>query len=394
MTPLLSRIYFNAVYGALGGLLGWLLFGVYGEKNPSRDPAFLPAQVVVKTADGTDKTYLLVGPGEEDAAANRILPSSAIGQAILGKKPGEVAEVKGQVDAKGEPVRLEIVSSYFLTREHINWIIGGMLIGGLIGYFVVSVEAIRDRSMVRFARLASYGVVLGIIGGVVGMLIAEYFNYFVVYVMGGGAIVGILARGLAWSILGVAIGMSEGIAARSIGKFSYGTLGGAIGGFVGGCLFMIFYEISLRSGSATFSDFFNALGLVIMGACIGSLSALVQAMFQPACVKVLRGWQEGREYPLDKTASLLGRDEHADIALFRDMKVEKKHAFIRRIEARYVLVNNGAPAECTLVNDVPVKDAQSRDLHDGDKIQLGNVLLRFQLRAASQRAMGKRAAGS
>ena len=75
------------------------------------------------------------------------------------------------------------------------------------------------------------------------------------------------------------------------------------------------------------------------------------------------------------------------------MKVEKKHAFIRRIEARYVLVNNGAPAECTLVNDVPVKDAQSRDLQDGDKIQLGNVLLRFQLRAASQRAMGKRACG-
>ena len=26
---LLTRIYFNAVFGALGGLLGWLLFGVF-----------------------------------------------------------------------------------------------------------------------------------------------------------------------------------------------------------------------------------------------------------------------------------------------------------------------------------------------------------------------------
>jgi predicted component of type VI protein secretion system len=113
------------------------------------------------------------------------------------------------------------------------------------------------------------------------------------------------------------------------------------------------------------------------------LSALVQAVFQPACVKVLRGWQEGREYPLDKDASSLGRDEHADIALFRDMKIEKQHAFIRRVNARYVLVNNGAPAEFTLVNDAPVP--QSQELQEGDRIQLGNVLLRFHMRAAANR---------
>lgn len=312
---LLSRIYFNAVFGALGGLLGWMLFGVFGDKNPTKDESLL-----------------------------------------------------------------------FLTREHVNWVLGGLLIGGLIGYFVVSVEAIRDRSVVRFARLASYGAVLGVVGGGIGMVFAEYLNYLVVHFSGGNFLVAMFARGLAWSLLGVAIGMSEGVAARSLGKFSYGMLGGAIGGFVGGCLFMIFYEVAIKFGSTTY--FGNALGLVIMGACIGSLSALVQAVFQPACVKVLRGWQEGREYPLDKPANLLGRDEHADIALFRDMKVEKQHAFIQRVEARYVLVNNGAPAEFTLVNDSPV--SQSRELQDGDKIQLGNVLLRFHLRVAANRARPKR----
>src|SRR5437868_401906 len=30
---LLSRIYFNAVFGGLGGLLGWLLLGVFCDKN-------------------------------------------------------------------------------------------------------------------------------------------------------------------------------------------------------------------------------------------------------------------------------------------------------------------------------------------------------------------------
>src|SRR5205807_9642620 len=109
--------------------------------------------------------------------------------------------------------------------------------------FVVSVEAIRDRSWMRFVRLASYGVVLGAVGGALGMLIAERVNYALV---GGiGAIRGsalkflgtVLTRGVGFLFLGLAVGLSEGIAARSLGKISYGGLGGALGGFLGGSLF-------------------------------------------------------------------------------------------------------------------------------------------------------------
>jgi hypothetical protein len=306
---LLVRVYFNAVFGGLGGLLGWMLFGVFGDKNAPQDR--LTAQMLL----------------------------------------------------------------------------GGALIGGAIGYFVVSVEAVRDRNPVRFARLASYGVALGALGGALGMLVGDWVNFQLVGVLGasreGGTthLLGtMLARGLGWMFLGGAVGLSEGVAARSLGKFSYGTLGGAIGGFVGGALFGLFYLKTLdQAGSALW----GALGLVILGACIGSLSALVQGVFQPASVRVLRGWQEGREYALDKLNCLLGRDEHADIALFRDMKVEKKHAFIRREGSRYVLVNNDAPPEQTLVNGEPVR--QAHDLNDGDRIQLGNIVLRFQLRAAVAR---------
>jgi hypothetical protein len=298
--PLLARIYYNAVFGALGGLLGWLLFGVFGDRNPGEDTGWL------------------------------------------------------------------------------NSLLGGALIGGCIGYFVVSVEAIRDGAFVKFARLASYGVVLGAVGGAVGMLVGDQINFLLVKVENEGWFMRLLARGIGWTFLGVAIGMSEGIAARSLGRFSYGTLGGAIGGFVGGCLFLLLYETALSTGSTTY--FGSATGLAILGACIGSLSALVQGVFQPACVRVLRGWQEGREYPLEKPASLLGRDEHADIALFRDMKVEKRHAFIKRFGERYVLVSNNAPPEFTRVNDAQVR--QPQELQDGDRIQLGNVVLRFHLRAA------------
>jgi hypothetical protein len=312
----LVRLYYNAVYGALGGLLGWMLFGVFGNKNSS--------------------------PGLE---------------------------------------------------QILQMLLGGTFIGGCIGFLVVSVEAIRDGALIRIARLGTYGVILGSIGGAIGMLIGDQVNVWLNYlffeqVYKGqqvptllSIVVAMVARGLGWTVLGVAIGMSEGIAAKSLGKFSYGTIGGLLGGFFGGCLFGLFYYVAVQQQGSSY--WANAMGLVILGACIGSLSALVQAVFQPGCVKVLRGWQEGREYPLEKAASLLGRDEHADIALFRDMKVEKKHAWIKREGPRYILVNNGAPPQFTLVNDVPI--AQAQELHDGDRIQLGNVLLRFQARAAVNR---------
>jgi hypothetical protein len=325
--PLLSRIYFNAVFGALGGILGWVLLSVFGRANFDQ------------------------------------------------RKAGELFS---------------------------QLLLGGALLGGSIGYFVVSVEAIRDRSWLRFVRLATYGTLLGAAGGAVGMVVADQVNYWLVSAIGpirytdapfvkAMKFLGtVLTRGLGFLFLGCAVGVSEGIAARSLGKFSYGAVGGTLGGFVGGALFGLLYELAKGGGATT--AFAGALGFFIMGACIGSLSALVRGVFQPASVRVLRGWQEGREYPLDKPDNTLGRDEHVDIALFRDMKVEKHHAVIRRApgQSRYVLLNTGAPPGYTLVNDAPV--AQSCELHDGDRIQLGNVVLRFQLRAAQQRARGRRAA--
>lgn len=308
----LGRIYDNALFGGLGGLLGWLLFGILGNRNVSDD--------------------------------------QATSQALL----------------------------------------GGALIGGAIGYLVVAGEAIRDLALLRVFRLASIGLILGAIGGAVGLLVGDWVNYFLVERLGANrarllVFLGtMLARALGWLCLGLAIGLSEGIAARSLGRMSYSTLGGTLGGFVGGGFFGALYQIALRQpelGAAL-----SAIGLIILGACIGSLSALVNLAFQPASLRVQAGWQEGREYGLDRAESSVGRDEHVDIPLFRDMRVEKYHATVRREGNRYLLWNNGAPPEWTRVNDEPV--VQCRELHDGDRIQLGQVILRFQARAAKPDGRG------
>jgi MFS family permease len=298
------RIYFNAVFGGLGGLLGWMLFGE------------------------------------------------------------------------------------FVSDEWDWWVsalIGGALIGAIIGYFVVSVDAILDRALVRFARYAAYGVLLGGLGGAAGFWIGDWVRHLLVGLGGfelstGQMVLSVLGRGCGWMVFGLAVGVSEGIAARSFGKFSYGAVGGSLGGFIGGCIFGWLMEVLNKEDASYYWG--QAIGLVVLGACIGSLTALVEEVFKPAALKVLRGWQEGREYPLVKPASVVGRDEGVDVLLLRDMKVEKRHIVIHRRGNRFVLVNNQAPAQHTLVNGEPV--AQSCELQDGDRIQLGNVVLRFMMRAAAK----------
>jgi transcription elongation factor GreA len=51
--------------------------------------------VKVKDLDhGDEEVYVLVGPGDEDYDNNKILTSSPVGQGLLGKKIGDVAEIK------------------------------------------------------------------------------------------------------------------------------------------------------------------------------------------------------------------------------------------------------------------------------------------------------------
>jgi transcription elongation factor GreA len=66
------------------------------------DPSQLPKDAVVfgsrvKVMDldmDEEETFELVGPGQDDPDRNRILTTSPIGQGLLGKKKGEVAEIE------------------------------------------------------------------------------------------------------------------------------------------------------------------------------------------------------------------------------------------------------------------------------------------------------------
>src|ERR1700731_682927 len=65
------------------------------RNNFTGDAVVFGARVQVKDLDlDEEETFELVGPGEEDYNKNKILITSPIGQGLVGKKRGDVAEIQ------------------------------------------------------------------------------------------------------------------------------------------------------------------------------------------------------------------------------------------------------------------------------------------------------------
>ncbi|MFO0814553.1 MAG: FHA domain-containing protein [Gemmatales bacterium] len=267
-----------------------------------------------------------------------------------------------------------------------NWswhtlaLMAGLIIGSCIGLGLAAVDALVDQSLIRFIRYGAVGILLGGLGGAAGCWLGEWVNYSIVATSGTGGLLAkagsIVARMMGWALFGCAVGMSEGVAAYSRRKMQYGAIGGALGGALGGLFFGILLA-ALQPGESSYL-WGQALGLVLLGALIGLLRALVEEVLKPAAIRVVQGWHEGREYSVVKERTLLGRDEAVDILLLRDMAVMKRHAILKRDGGRYWLQRLDGSAQDTRVNDQVVNDQM--EVQNGDRIQLGATVIRMVLK--------------
>lgn len=254
-----------------------------------------------------------------------------------------------------------------LVRTDSIWLrdaLAGVAIGGSIGYVLNAAGPLRDGAWLALARSASLGAAAGAIGGAVGLILGEYIL--------GGFQGGLIGRAVSWSVLGLGIGASQGLAYRSVQKLTFGLVGGGLGGLLGGYLFEW-----LREGFGNRYDLGQGLGILLLGAGLGLGLALVEQALRKAWVVVLRGRQEGRAYLLSRRRCALGLDERAEVGLFGDPTVARRHAEIEARGDGYILHALASPGQ-TRVNGQPV--AGSRPLVDGDKIELGNTWIVFRRR--------------
>lgn len=240
----------------------------------------------------------------------------------------------------------------------------GVAIGGTIGYFLNAAGPFRDGAWLKLARKATWGALAGAVGGAVGLVLGE--------IVGDWFRGGLIGRALAWAILGVGIGVSQGLADRSTQRLIYGVLGGAIGGLVGGCLFEL-----LKRAMGNRNTLSQGIGIVIVGAGLGLFLALVEQALRRAWVQVQSGRQEGRIYLLARKKSVVGLDERAEVGIFGDPQVTRRHAEVEATSQGYVLHNYAASGR-TRVNGAVVGSSQT--LKDGDRIEVGQTRLVFRQR--------------
>ncbi len=244
-------------------------------------------------------------------------------------------------------------------------LIFGALIGAFIGAFLASIEAMSVGQWRQALRGIRSGGVIGAAGGALGLFVGEIaFD-----ILGG-----LNGRILGWALLGIAVGLGVGWAARSAARRRNGALGGLLGGALGG----FFYQ----SLTATFPQAFGrAIAIVILGALIGFFIGLVGELLKRGWLMVVRSQsrnaREGREYPLVKPVTIIGRAEESDIGLFGDQAVLTHHAIIRR-EGRNFVISPTAGGQI-YVNRQPVAGRYA--LRSGDRLEVGGTLFLFRERA-------------
>jgi hypothetical protein len=240
----------------------------------------------------------------------------------------------------------------------------GAIVGLFIASFLASIEALSVSQWRQAARGTKSGALIGVFGGALALVLAEAaFD-----VLGG-----LNGRILGWAVGGLLVGLGVGWATRSNARRRNGAIGGMLGGAVGGLCY--------QALTATFPQAFGrAIAIIILGALIGFFIGLVSELLKRGWLMVVRSQsrnaREGREYPLTKPVTIVGRAEESDIGLFGDQSVLARHAIIRN-EGKNFFVSPTGGAQI-LVNRQPVQGRYA--LKSGDRVEIGGTLFLFRER--------------
>jgi len=236
------------------------------------------------------------------------------------------------------------------------------LVGALVGLCVGLCIGITEGALtLNFVQATKSGFVSGLMGmgaGAIGLPVSEFFFQTV------GA--GYLGRALGWALLGMLIGLAEGIFGKS--QLWKGMLGGFIGGAVGGML--------LEAASDWLQDPLagKAFGLVLLGACVGAFISLVEVALGRAWLEVTSGKLKGTEFMLDKfmhskgPAIAIGSSSLKSEIVLPDPDVAPQHAMLHGDGSQFTLKDMSLSG--TFINSRRIEQAR---LGNGQRLRLGNT---------------------
>jgi pSer/pThr/pTyr-binding forkhead associated (FHA) protein len=275
-------------------------------------------------------------------------------------------------------------------------IVLGFIAGLIIGVALGVAEGLSGLSAKDTARSVMMGAVFGAAGGMVGLSAGLAFHNAMkqlasattamqpVESLGAGLLSFVLlliGRGFGWALIGMFIGLSQGIATLSTKKMMNGAVGGFLGGGLGGCVFEMLRWMNL-GGAANFQPWMARLiGFSITGGAIGLFIGFIEEVAKQAWLVRLVGRNEGKEYTLYKEITTLGRSEMVDIPIFTDPDVSERHAAISVQGKRYAVEDLGSVYGTKVDGRSITKEA----LTDGDIIEIGKTRFLFRDKASASK---------
>ncbi len=227
----------------------------------------------------------------------------------------------------------------------------GITLGTVFGAFFGSFEGVVVSSRPKAFKGLLFGAAFGALAGAVGVMAGQLFLFAAGSTLWRTASarngVGMaVASGVAWTIVGLFLALTEGLRARSARKLLVGLAGGAIGGLAGG---------AALSGISFFfpGEALSLLaGLAVFGLCLSLFYSLFENRFSSGSLMLLNGALKGKEYYVLSRKMKIGSGSSCDIVLKGYPEVEEFHATIR-VSGHKVLVEQEKASAKLLLNDAP-----------------------------------------
>lgn len=281
-------------------------------------------------------------------------------------------------------------------RGRVYYMVFGATLGAVIGIAVSAYDGLLNRSLRRFVKFGSVGLLLGSIAGGVSLPLVDFLYQSLAGAasqtsgaQGNKSVLIFLIGSFCWVMFGGLVGLGEGIGKGT--QAWKGVLGGMLGGLLGG----VVYEINrvLNPPSSLSEDsfsghFFSAVSFTLLGGAVSSSVAFVTSALKNAWLEVLDGKLAGRNYDITKyvdqvlgtaKAGIIGSDEWSShIYLPGDNEILAHHA-----EINY---QNGTPT-ITIMPEAGKQQktylngrllTHSSPLVNGDRLQIGSTNLIYR----------------
>lgn len=269
---------------------------------------------------------------------------------------------------------------------HLSNVISGIGVGLFIGGAIGIMEGLLvKRSILRTILGLIGGSIAGAISGGLGLglggLAFAYIgnlevSFLTEPIIGDFALGGFLARIIGWVSFGAFLGLGLGILSLKIKRIAFSLLGGVVAGLMGGVIYDLLTQMFLQnSGQA--QVFLSAIGIVLIGACLGGIIAATVELAKDAIIKILSGKRANTEISVIGRTTI-GSSDACDVYI-PDEGVKKNHAQVLK-GAKGFTLQNTADNQPILLNQTMLPTGATQSLKDGDIITIGAARLQFKLR--------------